>query len=308
MRMKASAFVVTLALASTTCLWASTWSVPADFLTIQDAIDSPDVAAGDTIVVAKGNHAGALVTKSLVIRGVGKATITTGPAHSSGLIMGFRLLADSDGTVISQLQFKVDLAIMNGAAVAGVTVDHCTFLNSIQAVSNWSGSGWEITHNVITDLRTRNGGGIGIFIGDYTGGVVEQNIVAYNKVTGTLHVSATDGGGYDGSGIVLYADFRWGRLGAEAIKNNYVLNNKVSLASDTPDVVDVNAVELTDSRDGAALIPVVFDNSIAFNDLRGTETQFLFTPESLVDYNLISRNLGNNRGKGLHPSLLRPIE
>lgn len=290
-----------------TCLnsQAAKWSVPKDFATIQAAIDSASVADGDTILVAKGSHAGAFVTKSVVIQGVGQAVIDSGPPHSSGLIMGFRLFAGSDGAVISQLRFEVDLAIMNGAAVNDVTVDHCTFLNAVQAISNWSGSGWEITHNVITDLRTRNGGGIGILIGDYSGGIVQNNIVAHNVVSGTLHVFATDGGGYDGSGIVLYADFRWGRDGADELSNNYVLYNKIALASDTPDVVDVNAVELTDTGD---LATVIFDNVVAFNDWRGTTQQLLLTPESLADVNLISRNLGDNRGHGLHPSLLRPVE
>ena len=72
---------------------------------------------GDRIVVGPGNHAGAFVTKGVEIRGVSGATIDSGPAHGSGMVMGFRLLAGSDGATISLLTFQVDLAIMNGAAV-----------------------------------------------------------------------------------------------------------------------------------------------------------------------------------------------
>ena len=221
---------------------------------------------------------------------------------------GFRLMAGSDGTVISHLQFEVDLAIMNGDAVNNVVVTQNTFNNALQAISNWRGSGWTISHNNIYDLRTRNGGGIGILIGDYNGGIVANNIVSHNKIEGMLHVDANDGGGYQGSGIVLYADFRWGRAGAAEIKDNYVTKNKVSLVSDTPAVVDVVAFELTDSRDDTTAdpYPVIFDNAIGFNDFRGTTIQIVLTPEELANYNDISRNLGDNRGHGMHPSVFSP--
>jgi len=287
---------------------AAKWEVPGDFATIQDAIDSSDVLDGDTILVGKGTHAGALVTKAVEIKGQGRAVINDGPIHPAGLTMGFRFLAGSDGATISHLRFEVDLVIMNGAAVNDVTVDHCTFINSVQAVSNWGGSGWQISHNVITDLRTRNGGGIGILVADWTGGVVKDNVISHNEIAGTLHVDPNDGGGYCGTGIVLYADFRWGWAGAEEISNNRVVKNKISLESDTPEVVDVVAIELTDTRDDENLDPVVFDNAIGFNDLRGTERQISLTPENLDEVNYISRNLGDNRRgqDGLHPSVFGP--
>lgn len=298
--------VAVLVLCSTTN--AATWNVPGDFATIQEAIDSPSVIAGDTILVGPGNHAGALVTKEVEIKGEGGAVINSGPMHPAGLSQGFRLLAGSDGATISHLDFTVDLAIMNGEAVHDVTVDHCTFTNTIQAVSNWRGNGWQISHNVINDLRTLNGGGIGILIADYTGGTVSDNVVSHNKITGTLHVDPYDCGGYDGSGIVIYADFRSGRVGAEKITKNRVVKNKVSLVSDTPTVVDVHAFELTDTRDdiNADPYPVIFDNAIGFNDFRGTFSQIALTPLELEDHNQISRNLGNNRGHGLHPGAFDP--
>lgn len=280
---------------------AATWNVPGDFDTILEAIDDADVLDGDTIIVGAGSHAGALVTKSVEIKGEDGAVIDSGPFHPAGLSQGFRLMAGSDGTIISHLIFRVDLAVMNGAAVDGVTVENCTFLNTIQAVSNWSGSGWLISHNVIADLRTRNGGGIGILVADRSGGIVENNVVSHNKVSGALHVDPADGGGYAGSGIVLYADFRWGWPGAEQIKYNNVIKNKVSLVSDTPEVVDVWAFELTDTRGDEDLDPVIRDNSIGFNDFRGTANQIALTPANLDEFNDISRNLGENRGHGLHP-------
>ncbi len=307
-------FVAAFVLALANTAMAAEWNVPEDFATIQDAIDSPGVSAGDTIRVSPGNHSGALVTKEVEIKGQGGAVIIDGPIHKSGLIQGFRLEAGSDGATISHLGFTVDLAIMNGAAINDVSVHHCTFTKAIQAVSNWRGSGWQISHNVINDLRTQCGGGIGILIADLEGGIVQDNVVSHNTITGTMYVSAGDCGGYNGSGIVLYADFRWDREGTEAIKNNHVVKNKVSLVAqedpeDPPsDPIDVVAFELTDTRDdiNAEPYPVIFDNAIGFNDWRGTVLQEVLTPLDLENYNDLSQNLGTNRGHGLHPSIFGP--
>ena len=237
----------------------------------------------------------------MTIVGDGETIINYGPVHGSGLVQGFRLMAGSGGSVLRHLTFTVDLAIMNGASVDYVEVSHCTFLDSVQAVSNWGGSHWTITHNEITDLRTRNGGGIGILVADRFGGEVHGNLVAHNTITGTIHVWSGDGGGYCGTGIVLYADFRWGSAGAMGIYDNTVKHNKVSLASDNPSVVDVVDIELTDTRDDPGVDPVIYGNYIGFNDLRGTEAQIALTPDNLAEVNYISRNLGSNRGHGLHP-------
>ena len=285
---------------------AATWNVPGDYATIADAINSTSVADGDTIFVAAGNHAGAFVTKSVEIKGDDGAVISSGPVHGSGLIQGFRLMAGSGGATISHLIFMVDLAIMNGAAVGNVTVENCTFLNSVQAISNWGGSGWLISHNVITDLRTRNGGGIGILVADRSGGVVQHNVVSHNKISGTLDASApVEKGGYNGSGIVLYADFRYDQSGTQAITNNSVTKNNISLVSNKPSLVDVCAFELTEARDeeSPTYTYCIFDNSIVFNDFRGTALQIVLTPEDLDEHNNISRNLGDSRGHGSHPSV-----
>ena len=287
----------------------SKWYVPGDFVTIQEAIDDAEVMPGDIIMVSPGNHLGAFVDKSLTIKGEEGVVINGGPAHGSGLIMGFRLRAGSDGSKISHLTFTTDLSIMNGAAVNDVTVTQCTFLNSIQAISNWTGKGWNISHNKITDLRTKDGGGIGILVADWSGGSVSENVVSHNTISGTLYVDPNDGGGYAGSGIVIYADFRWGWAGASAITNNSVTYNSRSVVSDNPTVVDINAFELTESYYPNAhpgLPYVVIGNSIGFNDFRGTTNQILLSPGDLEGVNTISRNLGDNRGQGLHPSVFNP--
>jgi hypothetical protein len=293
-----------LAVAAVPSALAAEWRVPGDFPTIQAAVNSPDVAAGDLILVGPGNHYGALLTKSVEIRGEDGAVINDGPPHSSGKTEGFRLFAGSQGTTISHLTFEVDLAVINGKAVNNVTVSHNRFLNANQAVTNWGGSGWDISHNDIVDLKTDNGGGIGILIGDYAANPdgVHDNLVAHNRISGVLHVAADDDGGYSGAGIVLYADFRWGDPGAVAIAYNRVLKNKVAVVSDTPLVVDIHAFEMTDTRHE---VGVIFENAIGFNDFRGTAIQIDISPPELAAENTLSRNLGTSRGKGLHPSVFR---
>jgi hypothetical protein len=271
---------------------AADWHVPGDFATIQDAIDSPSVAAGDRIRVGPGSFDGARVTKSVHIDGTHDTVISNGPIHPSGLIQGFRLFAGSDGTTISGLTFTVDLAIINASyeTVNDVTVTQNTIVNPVQGITNWLGSRWQITHNDIVDLRSRCGGGIGILVGDYNAGVVSDNLVSHNTVTGTLHVSPTDCGGYNGTGIVLYADFRFGRLGSAQISHNQVVHNVVSLTSDTPSVVDVVGIELTEADDPDPMTHVIYDNEIQFNDLTGTAMTIVLTPPELATVNEISHN------------------
>ena len=288
---------------------AADWTVPGTHATIQAAIDDPAVVDGDTIRVGPGDFAGALVNKEVEIKGQGGARITSGPAHGSGLLQGFRLLAGSDGATFSHLTFTTDvpLAIMNGEAVNDVTVTQCTFLNTIQAISNWRGVRWEITHNTITDLRTRCGGGIGILIGDYaaTPDGITDNVVSHNTINGQLNVPEDDCGGYSGSGIVLYADFRFGRIGATSIEFNRVVKNKVDMVSSRPALVDIVAFEMSDTR----VVPdnsIIHHNAIGFNDFRGTSVEVVLTPSSLDTVNDISRNFGENRGHGLPPGVFGP--
>jgi len=283
---------------------AADWRVPQDFSTIQAAIDSLEVADGDRILVGPGSFAGALVTKSVDIQGVGRAVISSGPLHPSGLVQGFRLFDAADGASIGHLRFAVDLPVINATfeRVDNVTVAHNTLISPVQGISNWLGSGWEITQNDIVDLRTRCGGGIGILVGDYAGGIVSDNVISHNRIAGTLHVAAGDCGGYNGTGVVIYADFRWGRLGSAHTAYNRVVRNHVSLTSDTPSVVDVVAIELSEAEDPDPLTHVIHDNAIGFNDLRDTAMQIALTPADLDSANDISRNLGENRGHGLHPS------
>ena len=78
--------------------------------------------------------------------------------------------------------------------------------------------------------------------------------------------------------------------------------NKVAVVSDNPGLVDINAFEMTDTRHEPG---VIYENAIGFNDFRGTASQIDLSPPELVGVNALSRNLGTNRGHGLHPSVFR---
>ena len=292
---------------------AATWNVPGDYPTIQAAIDAGAVMPGDKIMVSPGYHSGATVTKAVEIKGESGAIINAGPLYSTsmpcgtivlniGFKLGFAGDPPANGATISGLTFENIAFPVFSRGTNDVTVTQCVMLAPLQGVTNWSGSGWEISHNVITDLRSANGGGIGILVGDYTGTTVSDNIVSHNTISGTLHVASCDLGGYDGSGIVLFADWRYGRSGALSIEFNRVVKNKISLTSDSSSVVNVHALELTEHSNPGGI--VIQNNAIGFNDLRGTESQILLSPSDLDNpVNDISRNLGENRGHGLHPSV-----
>lgn len=309
--------VVALALTLGNTAMAATWNVPGDFASIQDAIDSSLVIEGDRIVVGPGNHVGATVTKAVEIKGEDGAVIDSGPLLTTYMPCGTIVLdigfffdgidPKGSGATISHLKFEGPAFPVFSRGADDVTVAHCTMLNPIQGVTNWAGKGWEISHNVITGLRSANGGGIGILVADLAGGIVSDNVVSHNKISGTLQVAVCDGGGYDGSGIVLYADWRYGRNGSQGIKLNRIVKNKISLVSDNPSVVNVNGIELTEAMNPNPSNLVITNNAVGFNDLRGTALQLLLTPSGLDNpTNNISRNLGNNRGQGLHPSVFGP--
>lgn len=288
-----------------TSVMAEEWQVPGDFATIQAAINASAVVAGDTIkVVGPGSFYGATVTKQVEIKGENGAVINDGPSpwNMATRRTGFYFPQNGGvGSTISHLTFEsVEFPVFS-RGVDDVTVEHCTMKKPVQGVTNWHGVRWQVAYNEIIDLRTLNGGGIGILVGSRLGLDITDNLVAHNKINGTVYMGAGELGGYNATGIVLFADFRWGAAGASSIAYNQVVKNKIALKSEKPSLVDVVAVELTDTRDDPDLL-IICDNSIGFNDFRGTTLQLQLTPEELATCNAISRNFGENRGHGLHPS------
>ncbi|HUT45635.1 MAG TPA: hypothetical protein VMX36_05085 [Sedimentisphaerales bacterium] len=301
---------------------AATWNVPGDFATIQDAIDSGDVMEGDTIFVGPGNHYGATVTKAVEIKGEDGAVINSGPAYA-GFMTGFYFRDGAgNGATISNLSFEtVDLPVYS-RDTDDVTIDHCTMSIPYQGITNWNGSGWDISHNVINGLRTSSGGGIGIFIGtrDYEGATANNNLIAHNKVTGQVVVPQDEidrydelppypEAGYSVAGICLMSDRRSGRL-AGPITGNSILKNNVAISSNNPRNHPAEGIALSDlGLDQDPPVPDIVGNKVGFNDVRGVigTPIALYPDDSVADNNVISRNLGddaNNRGGGAHPKTL----
>ncbi len=313
--------VVALMFALSTTTKAETWNVPDEFLTIQEAIDSEEVVDGDTIIVGPGgNHYGAEVTKAVEIKGKGGAVINSGPMRGARMTGFLFLGGDGNGVTISHLSFETVLLPIYSVDTSDVTVDHCTFTSPMQAISNWNGSGWNISHNVVNGLVTDNGGGIGIFVGTWgIEGIADDNLVAHNKITGQVVVPQDEidkynqpgaSPGYAVPGICLYSDGR--RDPAGPMSGNRILKNKVSLSSNNPSHHPAVGIELTDYAliDDPSSDPDLTDNKVGFNDVRGVSGEnsvpISLNPAEVAIYNDISRNLGDdadNRGHGLRPKV-----
>ena len=281
---------------------AAEWRVPEGFPTIQAAIDSTSVQAGDIIRVGPGWHAGATVTKAVTIQGQqGGTHIGDGPVISAAGKAGFYFpTGQGSGATIAGFSFDRLAFPVFSRGANDVSVTQNTMTRFLQGVTNWAygswGNGWEITDNTMHNLATSCGGGIGILVGDFQGATVSGNVIARNRIRGRLRVPSDDCGGYNAPGILLFADFRWGGTGA-TIEGNRVTKNRVFLQSGTlrpggePFLVTVSGIELSDTRDDWTIQPPVIQlNTITYDDLRGMTVPFSFTPDELATANTLENN------------------
>jgi hypothetical protein len=310
----ALALVLGLSLVATTPVAAATLEVGTGkpYSTIQAAINA--ASPGDTILVHAGTYAGAAVNKTLLtIRAnMGDVvTIDTGPLHPSGFLrVGFWFVGyTGNGATIRGFQIagtnqagytddgKLDFAVFSRGA-DDVTVEDNVITDTLQGITNWHGDRWQIRDNQITDLWTLNGGGIGILVGANDGSTVQDNIVSDNQIDGTLYVYSGDGGGYDGTGIVLYADYRWAYLGG-TIADNVISGNDISMISDTPGVVNISGIELTDTsgNDGS---PSISNNQVVWNSVHANSDDGIAVSAGTATSNDINFNdIYGNTGLGL---------
>ena len=277
---------------------AAEWRVPGHFQNIQAAIDSPLVKDGDVLRVLPGRRTGATVTKAVVLRALGCVTIVNGPVVNSIGKAGFLFPGGGagSGATVDGFDFEGVAFPVFSRGANDVSVTRNTMFMPNQGVTNWAngplwGKNWDITHNVILDLRTSCGGGIGILIGDYAGGTVTGNLIAHNEVRGRVRVPSDDCGGYAAPGIVLFADWRYpGDTGAR-ITGNRVTKNRVSISSTRRALVPVSGVELSDTRNDPDELDIK-DNEVVYNDLRGLHVPVALTPDELAPpVNRIEKNL-----------------
>lgn len=271
----------------------SIWNVPGDFVTIQEAIDSPQVMPGDTIRVGPGNFYGAIVNKAVHLRGRGQTIIEDGPLLGDFYTTGFWLVAGSDGSSFSQLTLNVDLGIYS-RDIDDITVAHCQLNNNYQAITNWGGNRWQIRHNRITDLSN---GGAGIVIATRPGRGTEaqHNVVTYNVISGV--VTRVDPEDHDISPGIALDLFDQGDPPIIndnlRVTDNKILHNMVHLVSAEPDQKQTAGIAFQDYRGlpgGPPACELMFDNLAAFNDLRGNDHPLLFAPEELADCNYLLNN------------------
>jgi hypothetical protein len=249
------------------------WSIPGDFGTIQEAMDSSTVRDGDSIKVSQGRHGGAVVTKRVTIYGEGGAVINDGPKpwsnrpFKAGFLFRGPKTENGSGTEIHHLEFEnLDFPIFAsqwGAVVSDVKIHDCIIYNPIQGITMWHTDDWDVRRNQIYDLRTHRGGGIGILVGSYSGDHALENTITQNEIFGTVAVHPEETGGYHAAGIYLCSDHRRKNVGG-AVEGNRVTKNEIDLTSDNPDVISVVAIELHDSRDDPTQFSVT-ENEIKHN-------------------------------------------
>jgi len=277
---------------------AAKWNVPGDFATIQDAIDWPNVLAGDTIFVGAGNHAGAVINKPVTIKGADGTIITDGVHYGGGhpfAKTAFLLLAGADGTEISHLTVQNDtnnwfLFAVFSRDVDNVSIHHLKIMNTVQGISNYNGDEWEISHNKILGVNALSGGGIGILIGAFEGDDANNSLIAHNTTEGDVGDV-----GFSGPGILLTSLHGAAQIPGGEVSGNKVYKNKCTHTGSNGVAFEIDDVTLENDPDGD---PMISDNVIAFNDFRGSTWEILLYPEESEDYNKFSRNFGLNRGEG----------
>lgn len=256
------------------------------FDTIQGAVDA--ASDGNSISVADGNYVGAIVNEDLTIIGAnpGGSVITSGVPYKDGssLETAFRLDADADGTEIKN--FTVDcnaadnfyFAIFSRAA-NDVVVDSLTVNDPVQGITNYGGSNWQITNNLINYTEAAGGGGIAIYLGayppDYT--VLNGNIVRGNTITATATAPT-----FTCPGISMGLDLRYGRYGSltgnEDISYNMIVNNDITGTGAASEVgIEIGVIGLKGDPDKiAATLGLIHDNTVRNNVIDNTDWGIYF--------------------------------
>lgn len=281
--------------------------VPTDYATIQYAVDN--ATSGDTIIVAAGTYAGAIVDKNVTITGSsgGATIIASGVPYKtgSGLCTAFRLDETADGAEIKNFTINCNSSesfyfAVFSRNVDNAIVDSLTVNDAVQAISNWGGSNWEITNNVLCDTEAAGGGGIAIFLGAYPPSYVEccGNLIQGNTITAMA--TAED---YTCPGICLSLDLRYGAYddltGGEDVSGNQILENNITAPGALNGVgIETGVIGLEGNATKiAATLGIVHDNTVQGNTIDGADMGVYFY--TVTDLS-VQQNEITNCNEGIH--------
>jgi hypothetical protein len=262
------------------------------WLTIQHAVDT--VLSGDTIMVAAGTYAGAVVNKQVMIVGAvgGGSVIGSGVCYNAGcspaLTTAFRLDAGADGTEIRNftIQCNAGISLYFGVFSRGVddvTVDGLTVNDAVQGITNWGGSNWVVTNNAVTDTVAAGGGGIAIFLGAKPGNAYSGlDICQGNLVEGNTVSAYSTETGYTAPGVCLVLDIRWCTIpadlsGSDDVSNNRIVGNAITGTGNTNEVgIEIGVCGADDAGKVAATMGLVHDNYVEDNTVDGSDYGLYF--------------------------------
>jgi len=257
-----------------------------DYTTIQDAVANAN--PGDTIIVVSGTYAGAIVDKDVTIIGLSNpAVITSGVPYKAGsaLTTAFRLEDTADGAEIKNFTIECDKSANFYFAVFArsandVNVDSLIVNESVQGITNWGGSDWQITNNIISNSLPASGGGISIWLG-----VIPDSypVCSGNLVEGNRIITSYEGAvGFTCPAVGMGIDCRYGGYdnltGSEEMANNQILNNIMKDEVHSNQVgVEIGVLGLEgDPVKIAAVIGMAHDNTIKENTIQNTDAGVYF--------------------------------
>jgi hypothetical protein len=294
---------------------AATLRVPRQYPTIQAAVDA--AAPGDHVVVSRGEHCGATLTKPVSLEGRRGARIigcATSPTIATGLRAGFFLPGRAganaaSGSVIRGFTFdgrgvsNANLAPLSFGVFAryasDVVVEKNHFRGTVQAITNTAGDRWRIRHNVMTGITVLDctkycTGGDGIVIALGSGGLAapggdanvlnrpEDNVVTDNRI---------EGGAPDAFGVFSLAGVLL--LSAD---HTTLLSNRIAMF-DNPNADAVGqgiVVANTCCGLGTSFLPGSRFVTLAFNDVRKSEAGIIV--DGTGGANTLGLTLHRNRG------------
>ena len=287
-----SALGCCVALLSNGVAAAATLRVPAQYPTIQAAVDA--AAPGDRIRVSRGRYCGATLTKPVSLEGRGRPRIIgcdTSPMITAGLRAGFYLpgsqgINPASGSRIRGFVFdgkgvsNQNLAPLSFGVfarfAADVVVDRNRFEGTVQAITSTAGDRWVIRNNRIRQLTLLDctghcTGGDGIVLGLGRGALAAPGgtSVPLNRAEDNLIV----GNSIEGIAPDAFSVFSMVGILMLSADHTTVLSNKLELR-DNPKAAAVGQgilVSNTCCGLGASFLPGSRFTTLAFNDARKSE-------------------------------------